>query len=65
MKIYSVDFPNLPSTNYAWYNAEEVSQSLNEHAIRATILGVEDEDDVFIGVSTRRYWICCSIGTSY
>ena len=46
-----VNFPNLPNTNYAWYNAEEVSQSLNEHAIRATILGVEDEDDVFIGVS--------------
>ena len=43
-----VNFPYLPYTNYAWYRIDEVVQSLNENAIRATILEKNDEDDLFI-----------------
>ncbi len=40
-----LDFPSLVYVNYNWYHVDEVFQSLNEHAIRATILMDNEEDD--------------------
>ncbi|HZV69034.1 MAG TPA: hypothetical protein VFG10_05795 [Saprospiraceae bacterium] len=44
-----LDFPILIHTNYDWYHVDDVHQSLNEHAIRATILMDNDEDDGYVG----------------
>lgn len=59
-----VNFPLLPRVNYRWYDVEEVSQNLNEHAIRATILDEGEEDDIFLRASGGSFGSAAAVSSA-